>query len=95
EGGEDDDRLRVSRLLADFDEDVEGVGSGDDGAEKHDVEADDREVDAVWGEEEHDVALMNAEFGEGEGNGVDPELVEGKVVAGDGVDEGEPAMVGL
>ncbi|MED6212725.1 hypothetical protein PIB30_086362 [Stylosanthes scabra] len=60
---------------------------------------DDGEVDAVWGEEEHDVALAvaDAEFKNGGGNTVDgsPGLVEGEVAAGGGIDEGDPAIVGL
>lgn len=97
-GCEGDDGFGIGDLLGDFAGGVEGVGGGDDGAEGHDGEAHNGEVDGVGGEEEDDVALPDGGVeGERGGDGVhgSPELLVGEVEAGGGVDEGDVAVVSV
>ncbi|CAL5345058.1 unnamed protein product [Camellia sinensis] len=84
-------------MLGDFASCVEGVCCGDYGSERHDREADNGEEDGVRGEEEDDVAFADPHGKEGGGDGIDghPDLSEGEVAGGGGVDEGDLAWVGL
>lgn len=94
--GECEDGFRIGDLLGDLLSGVEGISGGDDGAQGDDGEAYDGEEDGVWREEEDDVAFPDAHGGEGGGDGVDggPDVGEGEVAAGGGVDEGDVTVVG-
>ncbi|KAL8553582.1 hypothetical protein ACS0TY_002045 [Phlomoides rotata] len=65
---ENEHQLRIGDLFSDLAESVEGIGGGDDGAEGHDGETHNGEVERVGGKEEDDVAFADAEVG-GEGGG--------------------------
>lgn len=82
-------------MLGDFLGSIEGICGGDDGADGHDGEANNGEVDRIWGKEEDDVAFSDAHVGKGRGDGVDgvPEIGVGYVVAGGGVDQGDFAVM--
>lgn len=82
-------------MLGDFAGSVKRVGGGDYGSEGHDGEADNGKVNRVRGEKEDDVALSNAHVGKRGGDGIDglPELLEGEVATGGGIDESNLAMV--
>lgn len=75
---------------------VEGIGGGDDGAEGHDTETHQREVNGVRREEENNITLFDSHVGERGGDSIDgsPKLLVGKVVAGGGVDESSVAVMG-
>lgn len=95
--GEGEDWVGIGNLLGDFASCVEGVCGGDYGSERHDRETDNGEEDGVRGEEEDDVAFADPHGREGGGDGIDghPDLSEGELAGGGGVDEGDLAWVGL
>lgn len=61
---ESKNRFGISDLFSDFTRCIEGIGGGDDSAEGHDGEADNREVDGVGREEEDDVTFTDTHVGE-------------------------------
>lgn len=93
---ESEDRFRIGNLLADFSGGVEGIRGGYYGADGHNSQTHNGEVDRVRRQEEDDVAFSDANIGETGGDGIDgsPEIREGEVAACGGVDEGDLAMVG-
>lgn len=95
--GEGHHGVRVFDLFGDLGGGVERVRGGDDGAEGHHGETDDGEQDGVRGEEKDDVALADPHVGETVADGLHgaPQLGEGEVFTGGGVDEGGTAEMSL
>lgn len=98
-GSREDERwLAVGDLSGDLTGGVKRIRGGDDGADRHDGETDDGDVDGIRGEDEDDVASPYSDVVvETVSDTIDgsPEIGEAYAVARGGVDEGRCAAVRL
>lgn len=61
---ESKNRFGISNLFSNFTRCIERIGGGDDSAEGHDGETDNREIDGVGREEKDDVTFTDTHVGE-------------------------------